>query len=45
MTFDNLSARAQSPMKWLYEKPWKVELQGQKPLFKLLLLLLSTQLL
>lgn len=40
VTVDNLSAKSQSPTKWLYEKSWEVELQGQRPLFKLMLLIL-----
>lgn len=42
VTFDNLSVRSQSPREWLYEKPWEAELQRQRPLLKLMLLLLGT---
>lgn len=42
VTFESLAVRYQSPRKWLYEKPWEAELQGQRQLFKLMLLLLDT---
>lgn len=42
VTFESLAVRSQSPRKWLYEKPWEAELQEQRPLLKLMLLLLGT---
>ena len=42
VTFDNLSVRSQSPREWLYEKPWEAELQRQRPLLRLMVLLLGT---
>lgn len=42
VTFESLAVRSQSPRKWLYEKPWEAELQGQRQLLKLMLLLLGT---